>query len=68
MWPMVKGTNTVSVIDTNTNMVITTIYLPTETGPFDFAYDPINDEIYVTDFNGNDVFRINASQPSSSNT
>ena len=27
---------------------------------FEFAYDPINDEMYVTDLSGNEVFRINA--------
>jgi YVTN family beta-propeller protein len=46
----------VSVIDTNTNTVITTINAPgVLNGPTDITYDPVHERMYVTNFNGNTV-------------
>ena len=41
-------------------IVIATIDLGAGNTPFEFAYDPINDEMYVTNLSGNEVFRIDA--------
>jgi YVTN family beta-propeller protein len=59
-----NGLDSVSVIDTDPNSltyntVIKTIGIP-GTQPFDLAYDPEHDEMYVTNLGGNTVYRIDA--------
>jgi YVTN family beta-propeller protein len=51
--------NTVSVIDENTNNVIVTIPLGSNTSPADVAFDSANGNIYVTNYNAGTVSVIN---------
>src|ERR1051325_9403021 len=51
--------NTVSVIDENTNNVIVTIPLASNTSPADVAFDSANGNIYVTNYNAGTVSVIN---------
>jgi len=47
--------NTVSVIDGNTNNVISTIPLGSNASPVDIAFDSANGKVYVTNFNAGTV-------------
>jgi YVTN family beta-propeller protein len=51
--------NTVSVIDGNTNNVISTIPLGSNASPADVAFDSENGKVYVTNFNAGTVSIIN---------
>ena len=48
-----SGGNTVSVIDTNTNTVVSTI--PVGSQPIGIAFDPVHDRMYVTILTVNSV-------------
>jgi YVTN family beta-propeller protein len=51
--------NTVSVIDSNTNNVIATIPFASNTSPIDIAFDSSNGNLYVTNYNTGTVSVIN---------
>ncbi|HYV52561.1 MAG TPA: hypothetical protein VE971_04635 [Candidatus Eisenbacteria bacterium] len=47
--------NTVSVIDSSTNTVISTISFGSNSAPVDIAFNPTNNDMYVTDVGLGDV-------------